>query len=301
MNAVFSFNSYPFLTGEIMDLDLFHTTKGIGGFTESKYYFMSTVLAILQAKKFFNKVHLYTDDFGWKLLEPLGIKYDYVFKDLNKIISQKENERFWSISKIKVHLMQKEPYVHIDNDLYFWKEIPTFLEKADVLAAWSESKLQFYEYEVNDYLKNGDKNLLPKLTNYINKNRSFIPGVNCGIVGGKNIKFLNEYAKDCIYYINECKENYFHLSSCFFIEQYYLGAKCIEDKIKCLTYTDIAGPKLSWENNEWFAHMYGHSKATSWGQNLIESNFNNLFPEYLNKVEKAVKNFEQIKKNFNNI
>jgi hypothetical protein len=296
MRAIYSFWSKPFFSDYTISCKDIYIDKRIGGFKNMEYFLKSFCVSVAKSKIFFNDVVLYTDGFGYELFKKLNLDIN-IENILDNSITKKE-ERFWAISKIKAYKIQKEPFVHIDNDLFFFKSIPKLFENLDILGAWNENKIELYNYQIDDYNKNGNKLVIPEITKYIKKNKKTnILAINCGLVAVKNLDFIKEYSYNIEKYLDIVEQNYEHINTCFFLEQFYIAVKAKVENIKIGTYTDLLGPTMKkndwWIKNEYFCHLYGNNKIKSDGIKIIDENFNNLYEnDYF--IKKVIKNYNKV-------
>lgn len=149
--------------------------------------------------KTYGKIELFTDAQGKELfIDILKLPYnnfEIVFNDLDINVPPS----IWAYSKIITYSLQKEPYIHIDGDVYLWKKLPQEYLTAPVF-------FQHIENETNcDY---------PKVYAYpkkiITDNFKITPSCwkagyrkayNCGIVGVNDLsamKYYTDQVTQCI-------------------------------------------------------------------------------------------------------
>ena len=149
-------------------------------------------IACYFAKQHYGECHLITDNKG----------SDY-FKNCNysSIITLKEFDDFpkeydgqpWSYGKIvayKYLASKKIHFLHLDYDVFLFKRLPEFIEKAKVFAQ-SEEPNAIYYYEVDKFLKLCNNPYLIKKAKPTN-------AANCGIFGGSDFDFIYKYASSSI-------------------------------------------------------------------------------------------------------
>lgn len=184
-----------------------------GGWLSNKYFTMAITLSVLSIKKHYPNIELYTDEAGKKLLiDDLKLPYSKV----NVVLDQFNDlpSSLWAIPKVYTYSLQEEPFVHVDNDIFFWDKILNPLKNSDLFV-------QNFEYLTYDYAK---------ILDYIYKNFEYIPeylknieiekfitgevlvvdseyaSINAGIFGGKDINFLKEYTNEVFEIVNKNKE-----------------------------------------------------------------------------------------------
>jgi hypothetical protein len=106
MNAVWSFWSKPYL----------EAWKSI--WCSEKQHLLSWILSLQQARKFFGRTVLFTDDYGARMLvDGLQLEFDVVSTSLNSLNGH--DPKWWALGKIYTYSSQHEPFIHIDNDVFY--------------------------------------------------------------------------------------------------------------------------------------------------------------------------------------
>jgi len=194
MNAVWSFWSKPYYS---------HYSSA---WQSSKHHYLSWILSLERSKKHFEKTFLYTDDLGKKMLvDELGLKFDHVSTQLNYL--KHHDPEFWVLGKLYTYHYQKEPFVHIDNDVFLWKPLPGSVRKASVFFQNPE----YFEFNGSDSYYQPDF-----IEKAVNEAGGWLPdewewytqqkkgkGVCVGIIGGNNIEFIDYYSRQAIRMIEE--------------------------------------------------------------------------------------------------
>lgn len=154
-----------------------------------KYERFTFSLAVHFAKKHFRKVHIITDSYSLPLLQKLKLPIDQIIPALDG--TKQYDKRFWAISKIKSYSIQKEPFVHIDNDFILFKPLSIELLNSEIAV---QSKDCFSNYENKVYCnliqRLKDSNVL--LPDYYNVDYAY----NQGIYLVNNLEFNKEYCKE---------------------------------------------------------------------------------------------------------
>ena len=114
------------------------------GWFAPEYNLMSWALSCLQLEKYHNHVTLYADKVAAKILsDTLQLPYNQVIGDLDKL--NRYNPGLWAVSKIDTYSRQKEPFLHIDNDVFIWQKFDDNLLKGDLIAQNMEVSTDYYE------------------------------------------------------------------------------------------------------------------------------------------------------------
>lgn len=201
---------------------------------------MSWAFSMLRIKKMGFNIMLYTDRDGYDwLINKLCLPYDSVDIGLEDIDIPLN---LWSLSKIWVYAQQKEPFIHIDGDVYIWDdEILQHLSDNEILCQHIESNYPYYQ-ECFEYIKK--KNfILPD--NYIFEEDNCFKNValNCGVIGSSNyevFQLLWELAFS-LYNKNKEKCTALAIGANTFFEQFavYLVSHKLQIKIKTVFCNEI--------------------------------------------------------------
>jgi len=159
------------------------------GWYSPKFHVISWALSCIQLSKFYD-VELYTDQNGYDFfIDKLKLPYKkvhVVLDDLNGF-----HKDFWALPKIKSYLMQENPFLHIDGDVYIWKPFPEELLKRGIISQNLEETTSYYKNMWNEIFPS--LNFIPaEIKNYASNNNSH--ACNMGIFGGNDINFLKKYA-----------------------------------------------------------------------------------------------------------
>lgn len=290
MNAVFSFSSLFF--------NLKTSDRKIAGFKSNKMFLNSCVMSVMQSKKFFDKIIIVTDKIGSEIFKSLELPIDILYDDLDDKINEKY-KNFWAISKLFAHTYQTEPYVHLDLDLYLWKKLPNifYAKNIDLIYLYPEKyvSLDLYSQGIYDYIKYGKKGIITDLDKFLIEynNRNNV-ALNCAILGGRNVSFIKEYAENILNYLKIYPDDTkHHFGSPVFLEQYCLGVKVLQKKLKTVSFADIYGNR-DFNQTDYLTHFISFVKRMEEKELQLQSWIDELYPEYKNKIkytEGFLKNF----------
>jgi hypothetical protein len=179
------------------------TEENYAGWPSKTYYLMSWALSCLQLKKYYSDVHLYTDKAGYQLLiEEIGIPYDKVFISLNEI--DHYDTDLWALGKIYTYQLQKEPFLHIDGDIYLYEQLPERLSRAALAGQNIESANPHYKITLEKILYNFE--YVPEFIKQLRfESLENTHAVNAGILGGQDILFFQKYTREVFEFIDKNK------------------------------------------------------------------------------------------------
>jgi hypothetical protein len=223
MKAVWSFWTKPF----------FASRKS--SWISERQHWLSWVLSFETARRHFSETSLYTDDAGAQILvEGLGLEFDTVSTELNAL--ENHDSKWWALGKIYTYQEQKEPFIHIDNDVFLWKALPVrpdtvlFAQNPEPFAPGAS---YYVPEELEATLARQKGTWLPKEWRWFRSSGLLQRGECCGVFGGADTDFIRYYARLAIQIV-ESPSNRDALSGLnsrvernILIEQYLLSA-CIE-------------------------------------------------------------------------
>lgn len=229
------------------------------GWYSSRYHWMSWILSCQQLVKYYDKVELYTDNFGYEvLINKLKLPYTKVHVILNELDIYPKD--LWAIAKIKTYSLQEEPFIHVDGDVFIWNKFPENFINSKLLAQNLESTTGYYREMWDEISKN--------LTYIPEELFSFQKGTsnlccNMGIIGGSDIDFFKEYCTKSFEFVNRNIEfwdkiNLFNFNIFFEQELFYELSSVNHKKINYL-FDEI------WSDNAYLGfgdfHMVPHKRT----------------------------------------
>jgi hypothetical protein len=248
------------------------------GYLDIEMFYSSWILSVMKAKEYFDKVILYTDTEGAKLLSKIDLPFDELNITLDNLDLDTE---LWVIPKIITYSLQTEPFLHIDYDLFFWSNPPQgYLDKP--LLCESKVGLEFYRNVVVDFIQNGD-NVPTDIANYTED--LYVAGA--GLYGGNNHQLLSNSAK-AILELVKTNSNYFSK----------LGDRQAKDvtlvRINNLIeefFTSVLTKDHTWvsikeldKTNSIVGHMLGDYKRTEPDCTNIKNLVKEHYPTYYSKI-----------------
>lgn len=186
------------------------------GFNSDEAFANSLHLSVLCSKRWFEEVELVTDVKGKKLIEKYKIPFDNVIvclDDYNHIRAE-----HWSIGKMIACSLQESPFMHIDNDVFWFKRPQERLLIADCC---------FQNYENADYFDYNKQRPAAMASCPIREiDYSNTKALNGGIIGFNRLDVIPEWLELAFRYIdwfdkNESLNSWCNLSSIMF-EQYHI-------------------------------------------------------------------------------
>jgi hypothetical protein len=172
------------------------------GWYDSKSHWLGWILSVNQLVKYYDKVELYTDDFGYEILiNKLALPYTKVHVVLNELNHYPAD--LWALAKIKVYSMQEEPFLHVDGDVFIWDKFPDSFDTANLIAQNMERTTNYHSLmwtNIAPFLE-----YKPREIQFFEKNISNL-SANMGITGGVNVAFYKEYAKKAFEFVDKNKQ-----------------------------------------------------------------------------------------------
>lgn len=170
----------------------------MGGWYDKMFHYMSCALSCLKLSEFY-PVELITDQKGEDILvNKIGLPYQSTIKALDFLDYPTE---LWAIAKIIAYDLQTEPFFHIDNDIYIWKPLPDFIVNGGLCVQSLEETYihnELFTAETLDSLK-----YIPDAITKLRAESLDRRSINAGIIGGNDLTFIHEYAKEAIQFVEQ--------------------------------------------------------------------------------------------------
>jgi len=280
MRAVWSFWTLPY-----------RARRGFS-WERDRTHCLSWVLSVESARRHFDSIALHTDDAGAELLvDLLGLNFDHVSTSLNQLKDQDPD--WWMQGKLHTYAEQREPFVHLDCDVYLFKPLPERLITSGVLAQNPEivgPDSIWYDVEACEVAirAHGDGYIPAEWSRY----RTLIANQKaacCGIFGGHQLEFIRAYATTALGLLQSPgnRRAFDHLRYKRelnpFFEQYLLAA--------CAHYHKVEIEYLfhSWDHARsaaaefGFTHLMAGAKQNATVVTRIEDRVAREWPEYYNR------------------
>ncbi|MEC5144159.1 DUF6734 family protein [Chitinophaga sp. 212800010-3] len=194
MKIIQSFWTRPFLQAK----KLLVGSRLNGGWPERKYNYYSIALSYHHLRRHYQQMELVTDMVGKEIIiDKLGLAYDQVTLELDTLADY--DPGLWALGKIYTYQIQKEPFLHVDNDIYIWKPFDSRVSEAALVAQNRETSTAHYTETFADICK-----YFPYVPDYMKvmKDEPYIPCVNAGILGGQNIPFYQQYTEEVFDFVD---------------------------------------------------------------------------------------------------
>lgn len=242
-----------------------------------KNFIMMFIYSMLWSAKWFNKIELNTDDYGYKIFKPF-INDKIIVQNTLEIFDRLDPYLFWAYPKLYTLTLQNEPFIHIDGDIFIFRKLKEDLFSSDF--GFQNLEETYFQRTYEKIVKFCDKNIDNKPKKW---NANLNSSINCGLMYFKNPQeakeFHNEVKKHFIdleeEILNKIKKELKEIIKTTYIsyplifEQYYLNCFLQDRKVSYLLNTEQIKKE---EKGELTIEGYVH---------LIEDKNN---PKYLNNI-----------------
>lgn len=259
------------------------------GYNNLKDLCACTALSVENTLKHFGNAELITNDFGYDLLiNKAKIPFTSVNLELNKFDNL--DQYFWGFTKIVAYSLQKEPFIHIDNDFIIWDKPSKEILSKDLFFQSEEP----FDDDIYRYYK-------PLLELFYNapfksdkiSNNPTKLAFNCGIMGANNLEVIKEWRELAENYIsNKQNIDYFYKNPEMLIhlnllhEQYFIASLIKSNKLNVGVLVDNIFEAS--KNGKRFTHLWGTVKRKDFIINKVYRRLFGDFPKYkeiLNNIE----------------
>jgi len=298
MKIVHSFWTKPFL----QSADTLVDSRINGGWPQRKYNYYSWALSVLQLRKYYDKVELMTDELGrYILIEKLKLPYTNVVVELNEL--DRYDAALWALGKIYAYSRQKEPFLHVDSDVFIWKKFDDRIAAAGLVAQNKEMMNNLYQKALEDIVAKFD--YVPSYLREMLRTGRFGCS-NAGILGGRDIDFFQEYTAEIFEFINRNErsidDGIKHMSSTYInivYEQliFFTIARMRGRNITYFFSDDVEIPKSIGQfhgavKNNGYVHCLGSEKRNRMSYLLLDMKLRSMYPECYNRITELVNTLE---------
>ncbi len=168
------------------------------GWIAPYYHLMGWALSCLTLKNQLGHLSLYCNRRAKELLvDVLELPYDEVHESMNNW--EPPHPQLWALSKIHTYAQQKEPFLHIDGDVFLFDKFPERITKGSVVAQNVEEFTDYYY----TFMKPIKRHFIyhPVCVKDDFKKMENLHALNAGILGGCDIDFFQRYTAEAFKYV----------------------------------------------------------------------------------------------------
>lgn len=108
------------------------------------FNYLSWIISCNQLRRYYDDVTLVTDSQGYDvLINKLHLPYTDVIESLDCL--NHYNPNLWALAKIKAYQSIKEPFIHVDGDVFIWTKIDESLRDHNSLSGMKKLQLTIKE------------------------------------------------------------------------------------------------------------------------------------------------------------
>lgn len=222
-------------------------------------------LRLLKNSKTVDNIIFYADKASYEHIKPIKHLFDEVIVNLDEINWVQDYN--WAFNKLHIYKEQKQPFYHIDNDVYLWQGLPKlFTESCDFFFQNKEllSTHPYYEETVNLTLDSIDKKMLPYIPEF---------AVNCGVAGFNDLSIIPEYYENAERYVKNnqkigYKEKMIQYHLCILFEQLFLVPLLKDKKVNYILTADFKEVAIP------YTHLIAWNKRDKNNVKLVKENLN---------------------------
>ena len=168
------------------------------GWLSPEYHLMGWALSSLRLRKYYQDLELYTDDHGANLLvHKLKLPFTAVHQKYDSI--NHINNKLWALPKILTYQAQREPFLHVDGDVFIWERFSPAIENSDLVVQNFETGTEYYERLIGKV-----KTEINYIPNFLRRElrQKNISSYNAGVLGGNDIDFIKQYCEIALKIVN---------------------------------------------------------------------------------------------------
>jgi len=268
-------------------------TKHSFGWCAPEYHLMSWALSVLQLRKFYNKVELYTDRNGYEfLIKELNLPYTDIHIVLDELNSF--HKELWALPKVKVYGIQAKEFLHVDGDVFIWKPFPKDFLTKPIVTQNIEKGTPYYGKILA--LLNDRLSYFPAAILANRKKTDDVFAYNAGIFGGSDTDFIRLYSNEAMRFIENNLDDFNQITVSDFnvvFEQYLFYCLIQEHQkiVDCLFAETVYD--LSYKGfadfsevpfNRWYLHLLGFYKKNQLVCDQMAAYMRLHYPEYYYRI-----------------
>jgi hypothetical protein len=272
-----------------------------GGWPHRTLNYYSWALSCLQLRQFYDVVELVTDEIGKEILiQKMKLPYTKVTTRLDELDDY--HHGLWNMGKLFTYGLQREPFLHVDSDVFIFQEFGRNIVNASLVAQNLEKKVQVYSSTFKNVIETFS--VIPDHLRIL-YDMEFTPSCNAGILGGNCISFYQTYVQEVFSFIKNNRRDVERLvavnagSFSVVIEQvfFYSLAKRLEIEITyLLPEADGFPPQIGYfheaANNSNFVHCVSSYKKDVASYLLLELRLKENYPDWYKRIKELVADAE---------
>jgi len=189
--------------------------SGFTGFVSLEDWATFTELSIRIAHRHCQNIVVHTDDLGAKQIESLNVPVEILPTHNRFCYNTNNSGQCWAFAKIYTYLLQTEPFIHIDNDVFLDVGIRPWVMRGDAIVQHKET----HDYTLKGYDEVIQQNMAPSWF------KTLLPqdvyACNCGLLGFNDISACHFYAAEALKFFEQnfkwstTERNFMWVEQCF--------------------------------------------------------------------------------------
>ena len=198
--------------------------------------------------------------------------------------------------QLLTYSLQKEPFIHVDGDVYLPNKLDNTIEMSELIAQNKEIGSSYYKSMMNHILQ---KDLL--MPSFLKKEleKDSIMSYNAGIIGGNDLEFIAEYCRTAFNFIesnhlNDINSKDIHINNNILFEQILFYAQSNSYNKPVATVLDHSVRDNGYIYDDFcnfylydkakLLHIIGGHKKNQRICDLLSKTLLNKYPDYYNRV-----------------
>lgn len=263
------------------------------GWVAPEYHLMGWALSCLQLHKIYGNISLFANSPGAHLLiDTLQLPYSEVHLSHDQLTLIHPN--LWALPKIYTYSLQKQPFLHIDGDVFLFQPFNADLLRGELIAQNMESTTDYSAPVQEDLMRYFI--YLPPCVKKDFESKISAYSVNAGILGGNNVSFFHDYTALAFDYIHNNTNQLQHINVDHFnvfFEQHLFYALAKEKNIPVnVLFESVVNDneyqylgdfqEVTFKRN--YLHLLGHFKRDEFTCIQMAAKLRELYPDYYDRI-----------------
>lgn len=265
------------------------------GWNHAEHNLMSWALSCHSLCEHYSQVELFTDQRGYDvLIGKLHLPYTRVHLVYDDSLGLSHH---WALAKIKTYAMQKEPFLHVDGDIYVPAPLPQEALSAPLVAQNREIGTVYYRRMMENVQRHEDIVLPSYITEALHAES--VASYNMGMFGGHDLGFIRRYCEEAFAFLerNQMNDRLLpHSRVCcniLFEQVFFAVLADLEDRevasvlghaVSDEGYSGREFCDLSYWGQRPFFHLLGGHKRNPYNVDMLRRTLLRLYPNTLEHI-----------------
>ncbi len=262
-----------------------------GGFPNAFLFYSAWVYSCLSIKRYYPNLQLVTDDYGMAIFRDAlrlpYVKFSNALNDLNDY-----HKGAWALGKLYTYQLQKEPFCHIDGDVFLFGPVLDKILKAPVFAQSFDLDMKVYS-EIHPYVNENFRKVPDEFQLEELKGPRQLKLINAGVIGGNELEVFQRYTSRAFELVDNNQDKIGGINGGIFnlyYEQFLLSNIVYRYNVDLVTLYEEADSEIDFAafhkipHDAAYVHLLSHLKLSTAFLEQVVARLQLEFPEYYHRL-----------------